>query len=276
MGFNKLLQTTDTMNYVNKRKEYGQIVLAGHRPKLHKIAPNKYKVEFRKAHFLGVNGIEKRRYAIKNYYFLMTHTSPLNFKLEAVSRYWLKDVTNDYEVKTTRKIPDEPVYVVKGFADRASINRSYSYASTTKRKAKLKKLYMEDIRSFDRETVQHLVKKSGDASFMTKWKSIYQPEELNKLSTEQFTKAFKQKVGDRYLMEFVANLNGDTATYQPHVSKPFLDKKSWLFNTFYSHIDVDKGFYVNFNYRNVFSLPVVLVSFFLAIIFIRLYWKKSF
>jgi hypothetical protein len=276
MGFNKLLQTKDSMNYVHQRKEYGQKVLAGQRPTLDKIGPNKYKVEFKKAHFFGINGIEKRRYAIKNYYFIMKYTAPLNFKLEAVSKYWLKDVTKDYEVKTTRKIPDEPVYVVKGFADRSSISRSYNFASTTIRKAKLKRMYMEEIKSFDRETVQHLVKKSGDASFMKKWKSIYQPEELNKLSPKQFTKVFKEKVGDRYLMEFVANLNGDTVTYQSHVSKPFLDKNSWLFNTFYSHLDVNKGFYVNFNYRNIFSLPFVLVAFVMVAFSIRLYWKRVF
>lgn len=251
------------------------MVLAGQRPKLDKIGPNKYKVEFRNTHFLGINGIEKRRYAINNFYFIMKHTAPLNFELEAVSRYWLKDVTPDYDVKKTRIVPKPPVYIVKGFADKMSINQSYSYASA-KRRAKLKRIYLDEIKTFDKKTVQHLVKTSGDSSFMTKWKSIYQPEELNKLSPKHFTKAFKQKVGDRYLKDFVANLNGDTATYAPHLSKPFLDKNSWLFNTFYSHLDIDRGLYANFNLRHVFSLPVLLVAFLLAVFSIRVYWKRVF
>jgi hypothetical protein len=275
IGFNKLQQTKDSMNYIHQRKGYGQMVLAGQRPKLHKLGENKYKVEFRGAHFLGINGIEKRRYAINNFYFLMKHTAPLKFELEAVSRYWLKDVTPDYDVKTTRVIPKPPVYLVQGFADKMNINHNYSYASA-KRRAKLKRIYLGDIKKFDKKTVQHLVKTFGDKEFMTKWKSIYEPDDLNKLSPKQFTKAFKQKVGDKYLMDFVANLNGDTPTYAPHVSKPFLDKNSWLFNTFYSHLDIDKGLYMKFNLRNVFSLPVVLVSFLMAIFSIRLYWKRVF
>lgn len=274
-GVNKLLQTRDSMNYLHQRKEYGEIVLVGDRPELLKISQDQYKVLFNNTHFLGINGIEKRRYAIENFYFVMQRTGLVTFELLSVSNYWLKDVTPDFDVKTTQVIPRKPVYLLKGGADIRTINFNYSLAGA-KGKEKLRRNYMADIKSFDEKTVVHLVKTFGDKDFMTKWKSIYEPGALKKLSPKQFTKVFKENVGDEYLQAFVTNLNGDSVTFQPHVPKPFLNKESWLYRIFFSDVDMDRDITVNFNFRNIFNLPFVLVSYLIALFAMRFYYKKVF
>ncbi|MBA6373359.1 hypothetical protein H4J56_18240 [Colwellia sp. BRX8-4] len=219
-GVNKLLQTRGSMNHLHQRKEYGEIVLVGDRPELLQVSQDQYKVLFKNTHFLGINGIEKRRYAIENFYFVMQRTDLVTFELLSVSNYWLKDVTPDFDVKTTQVIPRKPVYLLKGGADIRTINFNYSLAGA-KGKEKLRKSYMADIKSFDEKTVVHLVKTFGDKTFMQKWRSIYYPDVVNKMTAKQFTKAFKQKVGDKYLQDFIAVLNGDAVTLRPHVSQSF-------------------------------------------------------